>query len=526
MDHITYGMYPRDQLPQKRSYIYSSTFAISDVCKSFYMCIESNANAHGILLLNSNVQVLEESPFSCCLYMTTVKMKLDLSLLLVTAKGMSADLYRPTTPEGHFSMHWKLSNIDEVKQTVQRMTKHGIPYDVQYGDIDYMDHLLDFTYDKENYACLPEFMQELKDGLHYVIILVGADICGFHFDTTVELCLRWTQLGAFYPLSRNRNALGQKHQAPAVFGMEFTRIAYLDTLFFEAHVSGKTQMIQFLRSRFPADSETHGIDTAFLWGSALMIAPVLQEASTVPCLFVTQSWTDCTSLPPPSHMHTLHSKVKRLHHKSALFKVKYPIIRIGSLETSQEARVQCYFLAMGDAAIVVLKCSRLSTFCPNGRGHLETRMVNNNYRGVDSLMYDTILILGVTSKPNAVLLNGKAIRDDTLSGKWGACFMPARSFGNISKKSFAWMSVALNKTSTVAPVTGARTPHSAEIQVSGVQHFTVDLWQFSIKLLLKDPGVIYCCLNLNEMVDGGREIGVDEVKQASWAEITGLSSVF
>lgn len=32
--------------------------------------------------------------------------------------------------------------------------------------------------------------------------------------------------------------------------------------------------------RFPADPETHGIDTAFLWGSALMIAPVLHEAST------------------------------------------------------------------------------------------------------------------------------------------------------------------------------------------------------------------------------------------------------
>ena len=46
------------------------------------------------------------------------------------------------------------------------------------------------------------------------IPLTGADVCGFHMDTTPELCARWTKLASFYPFARNHNDVYAESQEP------------------------------------------------------------------------------------------------------------------------------------------------------------------------------------------------------------------------------------------------------------------------------------------------------------------------
>ncbi|XP_054707792.1 sucrase-isomaltase, intestinal-like [Uloborus diversus] len=124
------------------------------------------------------------------------------------------------------------------------------------------------------------------------IPFVGANICGYFGNTTEELCLRWMQLGAFYPFSRNHNSLNSKNQDPASFGKSFVQLInralytryellpYLYTLFHLAHTEGSTVARPILHE-FPKDPKTWDISYQFLWGAALLISPFLEEGESV-----------------------------------------------------------------------------------------------------------------------------------------------------------------------------------------------------------------------------------------------------
>jgi lysosomal alpha-glucosidase len=119
---------------------------------------------------------------------------------------------------------------------------------------------------------------------------VGSDICGFSGDTTEELCIRWMQLGSFYPFMRNHNDDISEDQDPAAFSLfaqeamkktlkiRYTLLPYLYTLFFKSNAYGET-VVRPLFFEFTSDLSTHFVDKQFMFGPAFLISPVLEQVT-------------------------------------------------------------------------------------------------------------------------------------------------------------------------------------------------------------------------------------------------------
>lgn len=136
------------------------------------------------------------------------------------------------------------------------------------------------------------------------ISYTGSDICGFFQDAEYEMCVRWMQLGAFYPFSRNHNTIGTRRQDPvswnktfedisrSVLETRYTLLPYLYTLMYKAHTEGST-VVRPLLHEFVSDRETWNIDKQFLLGPAFLVSPVLEpNARKVEAYFPRARWYD------------------------------------------------------------------------------------------------------------------------------------------------------------------------------------------------------------------------------------------
>uniref|UniRef100_A0A8C1VGS7 alpha-glucosidase n=1 Tax=Cyprinus carpio TaxID=7962 RepID=A0A8C1VGS7_CYPCA len=147
----------------------------------------------------------------------------------------------------------------------------------------------------DNYSAWDQLLKSIVGMMEFSIFGIpytGADICGFFNVAEYEMCLRWMQLGAFYPFSRNHNTINMPRQDPVAWGtgfanmsrdvlnIRYTLLPYLYTLMYEAHVHGNT-VVRPLLHEFVTDEKTWDIDRQFLWGPALLITPVLEMGVTV-----------------------------------------------------------------------------------------------------------------------------------------------------------------------------------------------------------------------------------------------------
>ncbi|RWS00852.1 Lysosomal alpha-glucosidase-like protein, partial [Leptotrombidium deliense] len=89
----------------------------------------------------------------------------------------------PTMPPlwalGFHLSRYGYNSLSKMVEAWNRTRNSNIPFDVQWVDIDYMNDYNDFTYDKNSFQDLPQFVDTLhRIGMYFVIILEpGVSAC-------------------------------------------------------------------------------------------------------------------------------------------------------------------------------------------------------------------------------------------------------------------------------------------------------------------------------------------------------------
>lgn len=118
-------------------------------------------------------------------------------------------------------------------------------------------------------------------------LYTGADLCGFSYDTTPDLSLRWLEFGLFTPLMRNHSTDGSRMQEyyrfadmlPALRKMlrlRYALLPYLYSTFMQAALEN-TSYFRPLGFDFPADPDAREVQDQLLLGDGVMVAPIYTQ---------------------------------------------------------------------------------------------------------------------------------------------------------------------------------------------------------------------------------------------------------
>uniref|UniRef100_A0A6I8PKL2 Maltase n=1 Tax=Ornithorhynchus anatinus TaxID=9258 RepID=A0A6I8PKL2_ORNAN len=177
LDWHTWGMFSRDQPPGYKQNSYG--------VHPYYMALEEDGHAHGVLLLNSNAMDVTLQPTPALTYRTTGGI-LDFFVVLGPTPELVTQQYteligRPAMPPywalGFQLCRYGYQNDSEIAELYDQMVAAKIPYDVQYSDIDYMERQLDFTL-SPHFAGFPALIDRMKTAGMRVILILDPAISG------------------------------------------------------------------------------------------------------------------------------------------------------------------------------------------------------------------------------------------------------------------------------------------------------------------------------------------------------------
>lgn len=133
---------------------------------------------------------------------------------------------------------------------------------------------------------------------------VGGDIPGFTSSPSPELAARWTQYGALTPFCRYHSERGEPDKYPWSFGpgtekltrkaieLRYRLLPYIYAAFVQSSETGAPVQRPFV-FEFQNDRQASETDDAYLFGDALLVAPVMEAGGTHRHVYLPPgSWVD------------------------------------------------------------------------------------------------------------------------------------------------------------------------------------------------------------------------------------------
>ncbi|KAF8789594.1 Maltase-glucoamylase like protein [Argiope bruennichi] len=174
LEYKTWPMFARDRTPEAG---FINLYGVHP----FYTCLENSSKSHGVLLLNSNAMDVALLPAPAITF-RSIGGIIDIFFFVGRDPEHTVKLYTSLVGKPVLPPFWALgfqlsrygyNSLDNVKAVVERTRKAEIPQSVQFLDIDHMENNRDFTYDKEKFANLKNYMTKTQKeyGLKWIIIL-------------------------------------------------------------------------------------------------------------------------------------------------------------------------------------------------------------------------------------------------------------------------------------------------------------------------------------------------------------------
>ncbi|KFO22135.1 hypothetical protein H920_16515 [Fukomys damarensis] len=428
---------------------------------TFFLCLEGTSGfSFGVFLMNSNAMEVALQPAPAITY-RTIGGILDFYVFLGNTPEQVVQEYlelvgRPFLPS-YWSLGFQLSrrnygDINVLKEVVRRNREAGIPYDVQYSDIDYMDGKKDFTIDEQAYYNLSEILDgllfartlcmdtEFHWGLHYDVhslygysmaratdvamdtispstrnfILSRSTFAGsgkFAAHWLGDNAAMWDDLRWSIPSILEFNLFGiPMDQDPAAFGFDslllnssrhylnirYTLLPYLYTLFYRAHTLGET-VARPLVHEFYQDPMTWEVHEQFLWGPGLLITPVLYEGVAVQWR---KQFVDMLLPDDRIGLHLRGGYIFPTQQPNTTTETsrKNSLGLIVALDYKREAKGELYWDDGVAKDAVAEKKYILYDFSVSSN-RLQAKIKNNNYMDPNNLMFTNIRIFGMDKEP-------------------------------------------------------------------------------------------------------------------------------